>query len=62
MGFLNLWIYANKEAFNDLAIGSNPGCFTDGFSAGNGWDPVSGVGSLMFARLREAAGLVWCWG
>ncbi|TFY54701.1 hypothetical protein EVG20_g9602 [Dentipellis fragilis] len=33
IGFMNPLIYANKEAFNDITSGSNPGCNTNGFSA-----------------------------
>ncbi|TFL01868.1 Pro-kumamolisin, activation domain-containing protein [Pterulicium gracile] len=57
LGFLNPWIYKNQDAFNDITIGANPGCETAGFNATAGWDPVSGVGSPFYPRLREAAGL-----
>ncbi len=36
--------YANPHVLNDVTEGSNPGCGTPGFSAGTGWDPVSGLG------------------
>ncbi|KAJ3819843.1 subtilisin-like protein [Lentinula raphanica] len=49
LGFLNPWLYANPQAFNDITIGNNPGCGTEGFSASEGWDPVT--------AMRTAAGL-----
>ncbi|KAF8491623.1 subtilisin-like protein [Russula emetica] len=43
LGFLNPLIYSTTGAigFNDITSGSNPGCGTSGFSATEGWDPVS---------------------
>jgi tripeptidyl-peptidase-1 len=42
LGFLNPWIYSGGLlGFNDIIYGSNPGCGTAGFSAAQGWDPVS---------------------
>ena len=42
LGFLNPLIYSKAASgFNDITSGSNPGCGTNGFSAGKGWDPVS---------------------
>ncbi|KAJ7457852.1 family S53 protease [Mycena latifolia] len=57
MGFLNPWLYANPGAFNDIVSGNNPGCGTQGFSATNGWDPVTGLGTPDYPRMRAAAGL-----
>ncbi|KAJ3761130.1 subtilisin-like protein [Lentinula raphanica] len=57
LGFLNPWLYANPQAFNDITIGNNPGCGTEGFSASEGWDPVTGMGSPNYAAMRTAAGL-----
>lgn len=43
LGFLNPLIYSKAASgFNDITSGSNPGCGTNGFSTGKGWDPVSG--------------------
>ncbi|KAF8265198.1 subtilisin-like protein [Lactarius quietus] len=54
LGFLNPWLYGGGLAgLNDITRGSNPGCNTPGFSAIPGWDPVTGLGSLDFARLAE---------
>ncbi|KAJ3741833.1 subtilisin-like protein [Lentinula detonsa] len=57
LGFLNPWLYANPQAFNDITSGNNPGCGTEGFSASEGWDPVTGMGSPNYAAMRTAAGL-----
>ncbi|KAJ7626996.1 subtilisin-like protein [Roridomyces roridus] len=57
LGFLNPWLYANPEAFNDVVSGNNPSCGTDGFFAAKGWDPVTGLGTPNYAALRAAAGL-----
>ncbi|KIP05123.1 hypothetical protein PHLGIDRAFT_25225 [Phlebiopsis gigantea 11061_1 CR5-6] len=57
LGFLNPWLYANPQAFNDVTAGSNPGCGTQGFPALAGWDPVTGLGSPNFVALKAAAGL-----
>ncbi|KAH8978494.1 hypothetical protein EDB92DRAFT_1909434, partial [Lactarius akahatsu] len=49
LGFLNPWLYGiASQGFNDITSGSNPGCDTDGFSAVPGWDPVTGLGTLIF--------------
>ncbi|KAI0062174.1 family S53 protease [Artomyces pyxidatus] len=57
LGFLNPFIYQNSDIFTDITAGTNPGCGTNGFIAGKGWDPVTGVGSPVFAKLRTAVGL-----
>ncbi|KAJ6500787.1 subtilisin-like protein [Mycena sanguinolenta] len=57
LGFLNPWLYANPQAFNDITSGDNPGCGTNGFSASAGWDPVTGLGSPNYVAMRTAAGL-----
>jgi tripeptidyl-peptidase I len=36
--------YAHPEVFNDITEGSNPGCGYTGFTASEGWDPVTGLG------------------
>ncbi|KAL5409394.1 hypothetical protein PMIN03_005953 [Paraphaeosphaeria minitans] len=53
VGFVNPVLYANPKAFNDVTTGSNPGCGTIGFPAKKGWDPVSGLGSADYGRLRK---------
>lgn len=42
VGFINPTIYKHPEMFNDITVGSNPGCGTKGFPTAKGWDPVSG--------------------
>jgi tripeptidyl-peptidase-1 len=51
VGFLNPVLYANPDALNDIISGNNPGCGTQGFTAVNGWDPVTGLGTPNFQKL-----------
>ncbi|KAH9052981.1 subtilisin-like protein [Lactarius deliciosus] len=54
LGFLNPWLYSSARAgLNDITSDSNPGCNTDGFPAVDGWDPVTGLGSLDFEHLQH---------
>ncbi|KAJ6571973.1 peptidase S8/S53 domain-containing protein [Mycena capillaripes] len=55
IGFINPIIYspAFKGAFNDITSGTNPGCGTEGFSAVEGYDPVTGLGTPKFPKLLE---------
>ena len=53
IGFLNPTFYANHDAFNDITVGNNPGCHTGGFNATPGWDPVTGLGTPNFEKLKE---------
>ncbi|EIW76452.1 family S53 protease-like protein [Coniophora puteana RWD-64-598 SS2] len=54
LGFLNPWLYASGyTALNDVTVGNNPGCGTDGFNATKGWDPVTGLGTPDFAKMKE---------
>lgn len=61
LGFLNPMLYANPDAFNDITIGSNPGCYTDGFAAQPGWDPVTGeyTPGLLELSLLTISSQVW---
>lgn len=53
LGFINPLIYSTAlKGFTDITSGSNPGCGTPGFTAGIGWDPVTGLGTPNFAKLR----------
>ncbi|KAH9027309.1 subtilisin-like protein [Lactarius pseudohatsudake] len=52
LGFLNPWLYGTgMSGLTDITSGSNPGCNTNGFSAVEGWDPATGLGTLDFQRL-----------
>jgi kumamolisin len=48
-GFVNPTLYANPAAFTDIVEGSN-----NGFSAGSGWDPVTGLGSPLGGKVLAA--------
>ncbi|KAJ7233035.1 peptidase S8/S53 domain-containing protein [Mycena rebaudengoi] len=52
LGFLNPLIYSSPSGFNDIVSGTNPGCSTTGFTAGAGWDPLTGMGTPDFLRLQ----------
>ncbi|KAF8903507.1 peptidase S8/S53 domain-containing protein [Gymnopilus junonius] len=54
LGFINPLIYSTASSgFTDITSGSNPGCVTDGaFTAGKGWDPVTGLGTPNFLKLQ----------
>lgn len=63
LGFLNQALYAmDKNTWNDVTSGNNkctaanadPVCCEEGFSATSGWDPVSGLGTPKFDRMKEA--------
>lgn len=52
-GFLNPVFYKNPHAFNDITAGNNSGCGTGGFTAVPGWDPVTGLGTPNFEKLKK---------
>ncbi|KIJ28813.1 hypothetical protein M422DRAFT_189249 [Sphaerobolus stellatus SS14] len=56
LGFLNPFLYsaAGIGALTDITTGNNPGCNTNGFAAGIGWDPVTGLGTPNFPKLLTA--------
>ncbi|KAF7335278.1 Tripeptidyl peptidase A [Mycena sanguinolenta] len=46
LGFLNPLLYSKAASgFNDITVGNNPGCGTEGFNATVGWDAVTGLGT-----------------
>jgi len=54
LGFINPLIYSKASSgFNDITSGSNPGCGTEGFTAVKGWDPVTGLGTPDFLKLKK---------
>lgn len=54
LGWLNPFIYANGACFNDVNDGSSNYCNkgTTGFSALNGWDPATGMGTPIYSCLE----------
>ena len=54
VGFLNPTLYANPTALNDITLGDNQGCGTQGFRAVLGWDPLTGLGTPNYPKLLEA--------
>ena len=53
LGFVNPVLYQNAAAFNDVVNGTNPGCGTVGFKAAAGWDPVTGLGTPDYGKLKD---------
>jgi tripeptidyl-peptidase I len=53
VGFLNPTLYANPAALNDITLGDNQGCGTQGFRAVKGWDPLTGLGTPNYPALLE---------
>lgn len=53
VGFINPTLYANPSVLNDIKNGSNPGCYSSGFEAVTGWDPITGLGSPNYPKLLE---------
>ncbi|KAJ6172130.1 Aorsin [Penicillium chermesinum] len=41
------------KILNDITNGTNVGCGTEGFSAIEGWDPVTGLGTPNFPKMKE---------
>ncbi|KAK4047243.1 hypothetical protein OIV83_005547 [Microbotryomycetes sp. JL201] len=56
IGFANPALYSKsfKNAFNDITRGGNQGCGTAGFTAVQGWDPVTGLGTPKFDKMLKA--------
>ncbi|EAQ88797.1 hypothetical protein CHGG_05416 [Chaetomium globosum CBS 148.51] len=52
VGFINPVLYAHPEVFQDIVEGNNSGCGTKGFSAVEGWDPVTGLGAPNYEKLK----------
>lgn len=53
VGFINPVVYKHPEMFQDITEGGNPGCGTQGFPASPGWDPVTGMGTPNYERMKE---------
>jgi len=58
LGFLNPLLYslAGTSAFQDITTGANGGCgyFSKGWPATQGWDAVTGLGTLNYKNLVKA--------
>ncbi|KAI3616687.1 tripeptidyl peptidase [Moniliophthora roreri] len=54
LGFLNPFLYSKGiSGLTDITSGNNPGCGTPGFNATEGWDPVTGLGTPNFFKLKD---------
>jgi hypothetical protein len=65
LGFINPTLYNSTSFFNDITSGDNkccaesshilaPVCCSSGFTAINGWDPTTGLGSILLSNLLIA--------
>lgn len=57
IGFVNPVLYANPGVLNDITSGGNQGCGTAGFTAVEGWDPVTGECSCL---VLLSSIVLWC--
>ncbi|KAJ6153646.1 hypothetical protein N7470_006605 [Penicillium chermesinum] len=59
LGFLNPWLYSSADALNDVTVwgapNGGPVVPYASWNATEGWDPVTGLGTPNFAKLRKAA-------
>ncbi|KAJ6000713.1 Aorsin [Penicillium waksmanii] len=53
VGFINPVLYAHPEILNDITNGTNAGCGTYGFSAIEGWDPATGLGTPNYPKMKK---------
>ncbi|THH08772.1 hypothetical protein EW146_g8886 [Bondarzewia mesenterica] len=54
LGFLNPLLYSTGVAgLNDITVRNNARCGTEGFNASTGWDPVTGLGTPNFGKLKD---------
>ncbi|EIW76473.1 subtilisin-like protein [Coniophora puteana RWD-64-598 SS2] len=54
LGFLNPFLYSQGlSALQDITKGNNPGRGTPGFNATKGWDPLTGLGTPDFGKLKD---------
>lgn len=56
LGFLNPLLYSlSSDHFQDITTGASSGCtFQQGWPAKEGWDAVTGLGTLNYAKLSQA--------
>jgi tripeptidyl-peptidase-1 len=60
MGYLNPFLYQHPEAFTDVTLGTNAISRAGkpvkyGYTAAEGWDPVTGLGTPLFSKLLSSA-------
>jgi tripeptidyl-peptidase-1 len=54
LGPLNQWLYGLRAGTNDIVEGCNQGCLGQhGFCAAKGWDPVTGLGSPLYNKMKQ---------
>ncbi|KAG8526033.1 uncharacterized protein KY384_000795 [Bacidia gigantensis] len=53
VGFVNPVLYAHPEILNDVTVGNNPNCGSNGFAATKGWDPGSVVATAAEYRSND---------
>lgn len=53
VGFIYPTLYENPWVLNDIKNGSNPNCYSSGFTAVKGWDPITGLGTPNYPRMLE---------
>ncbi len=54
LGPLNQWLYGLNGGTNDIVEGCNQGCLgQNGFCAAKGWDPVTGLGSPLYSKMKQ---------
>jgi hypothetical protein len=44
-------ILTASRVMKDVTKGNNPGCGTSGFAAVEGWDPLTGLGTPIYAKM-----------
>lgn len=54
LGFLNPWMYKNPQMFHDVMQGVNNDGQKNGFTAVEGWDAATGLGTPNFAEMVKA--------
>ncbi|RDI89307.1 hypothetical protein Vi05172_g412 [Venturia inaequalis] len=53
VGFINPVLYEHPEVMKDVTQGKNSGCGTPGFSAVEGWDPTTGLGTPIYPKMLD---------
>ncbi len=53
IGFINPTLYEHPYVLNDIVNGSNPNCGSSGFTTAPGWDPVTGLGTPNYDKMRQ---------